>query len=334
MSFLWPVMLISLLLVPLFVALYVRMQRRRQQMIARAGTLGIVQAGPGRRLGRRRHIPPALFLLGLTLLLIALARPQAVVSLPRLEGTVILAFDVSGSMAADDLDPTRMEAAKAAAVTFVQRQPPTVQIGVIAFSDSGFAVQPPTNEQATILASINRLAPERGTSLAHGIAASLNTIFAGEEETRRYSNLTPEALPSPTPLPEGTYAPAVIVLLTDGENTAPPDPVEAAQAAADRGVRIHTVGIGSAEGAILEVEGFSVHTRLDEAMLQQIADLTDGVYYNAQNEEDLAAIYENLDPEFVIKPEEMEVTSLFAGASLVLMLLGGACSLVWFSRMP
>jgi Ca-activated chloride channel homolog len=222
MSFLWPVMLVSLLLVPLFVALYVRMQRQRQQMIARAGTLGIVQAGPGRRLGRRRHIPPALFLLGLTLLLIALARPQAVVSLPRLEGTVILAFDVSGSMAADDLDPTRMEAAKAAAVTFVQRQPPTVQIGVIAFSDSGFAVQPPTNEQATILASINRLAPERGTSLAHGIAASLNTIFAGEEETRRYSNLTPEALPSPTPLPEGTYAPAVIVLLTDGENAARP----------------------------------------------------------------------------------------------------------------
>ena len=328
-------MLLSLLLLPLFVLLYVRMQQQRRQMRARYGTLGIVQEA-GRPLGTRRHLPPLLFLVGIAILLLALARPQAVVSLPRLEGTVILAFDVSGSMAADDLQPTRMEAAKVAARNFVARQPATVQIGVVAFSDSGFAVQPPTNEQATVLAAIDRLAPERGTSLANGILASLNTIFVASEDesTRLYSNLTLAPTPSPTPMPAGMYTSAVIVLLTDGENTAPPEPFAAAQAAADRGVRIHTVGIGSAAGTVLEVEGFAVHTQLDEATLQEIAGLTGGAYYNAVNEADLQTIYTNLDPQLVVEPEEMEVTSLFAGASILVMLLGGFCSMLWFSRLP
>jgi Ca-activated chloride channel family protein len=135
-------------------------------------------------------------------------------------------------------------------------------------------------------------------------------------------------------VPEGTHTSAVIVLLTDGENTAPPDPIEAAQIAADRGVRVHTVGIGSTAGAILEVEGFTVHTQLDEATLQGISDLTDGTYTNAVDEENLRAIYENLDPQLGIKPEKMEVTALFAGASMLALLIGGACSLWWFSRLP
>lgn len=334
MSFIWPLMLLSLLVVPLFVVLYIRMQQRRRLLVARFGTLGIVQSGAGRPLGARRHLPPALFLMGLMVLLVALARPQAVVSLPQLAGTVILAFDVSGSMAATDLEPTRMEAAKAAAVAFVQRQPSTIQIGVVAFSDSGFVVQPPTNDQAATLSTINRLTPERGTSLAYGILASLETIFITEEPTNFYSNLTPTPTAMPTAMPEGVYTSAAIVLLTDGENTAPPDPFEAAQVAADRGVRIYPIGIGSAAGATLEVEGFSVHTRLDEATLEQLALLTDGVYYNAENEEELQAIYANLTPQFVIQAEEMEVTSIFTGASILLMLLGGAFSLLWFSRLP
>jgi Ca-activated chloride channel family protein len=135
-------------------------------------------------------------------------------------------------------------------------------------------------------------------------------------------------------MPDGVYAPVVIVLLSDGENTAPPDPIESALVAADRGVRIHTVGIGSAEGVVLEVEGFSVHTRLDEATLQAIARVTDGTYYNAVTEEDLQEIYANLDPELIIEPEPMEVTSLFAGASVLIMLVGGATSMLWFSRVP
>jgi Ca-activated chloride channel family protein len=272
-----------------------------------------------------------------------------VISLPRLQGTVILAFDVSGSMAADDLKPTRMEAAKEAARTFIDRQPATVRIGVVSFSDSGFAVQPPTNEQATILAAIDRLRPERGTSLANGIVTALNALFAGDEVSSEeraadgvggepgqplYSDLTPAPTPSPTPMAPGTYAPAAIVLLTDGENTAPPDPLEAVQAAADRGVRVYTVGIGSPEGATLEIEGFSIHTQLDEQTLQAVAERTGGEYFNAVDEEGLRAIYAELNPELGIAPEKMEVTALFAGLSALLLLIGGALSLLWFSRLP
>lgn len=336
MSFIWPAMLVLLLCVPLFGLLYVRLQQRRRRFAASYGSLGIVQEAAGRRLGRRRHIPPALFLAGLTTLMIALARPQTVVSLPRIEGTVILAFDVSGSMAADDLEPTRMEAAKAVAQDFVGRQPSSVQIGVVAFSDGGFSVQSPTNDQEAILASINRLAPQRGTSLGQGILASLNAIAAdsGQAPVYNSSNPTPELTPTPTPVPEGTYTPAVIVLITDGENNVSPDPLAAAQTAADRGVRIHTIGIGSAAGTTLTVNGFTVHTQLDEALLQEISQLTDGVYYNAQSEEDLRTIYENIDPQLVIKPEKMEVTSILAGASILMLLVGGAFSMVWFSRVP
>jgi len=135
-------------------------------------------------------------------------------------------------------------------------------------------------------------------------------------------------------MPPGVYAPAAIVLLTDGENNEMPDPLVAAQTATERGVRIHTIGIGSAAGTTLQVDGFTVHTRLDEAMLQRISELTGGVYYNAVNEEDLTTIYENLDPQLVIKPEKMEVTSIFAGVSILVLLTGGAFSLVWFNRVP
>lgn len=335
MSFIWPSMLFALLLIPLFVGLYVRLQRRRQQLATQYGGFGLIQSAAGQALGWRRHVPPGLFLLGLTLLLVAVARPEAVVNLPRIEGTVILAFDVSGSMAADDLEPTRMEAAKIAARSFIEHQPSTVQIGVVAFSDGGFMVQAPTNDPEPLLATIDRLTPERGTSLGHGILAALNTIAADADQAAPFDlEATREPEVTPTPVPPGTFTPAVVVLLTDGENLDEPDPLQAAQAAADRGVRIHTVGIGSAEGATLEIEGFNVHTRLDEELLQHIAGITDGVYYNAENEDDLQAIYENLDPQLVIKPEKMEVTSVFAGISIVVLLIGGALSLLWFGRVP
>jgi Ca-activated chloride channel family protein len=343
MTFIWPVMLLLLLFVPLFVAIYLRLQRRRLRIAASFGSTSSLPR-PGRRTpaggrGLRRHFPAVFFLAGLTILILALARPQAVVNLPRVEGTVILAFDVSGSMAADDLQPTRMDAAKAAAREFVQRQPASVQVGVVAFSEGGLSVQAPTSEQEAILAAIDRLSPQRGTSLGQGILASLNTIFASKnlepgspDPDDRGASSAPT--PTPTPVPEGTYTSAVIVLLTDGENNAPPDPLAAAQAAADRGVRIHTIGIGSPAGTTLHVNGFTVHTQLNEAMLQQIALLTDGQYYNAATEAQLDSIYQNLTPELVVKPEYMEVTSLFAGASILILLIGGAFSLAWFSRLP
>lgn len=336
MSFMWPTMLFSLLLVPVFAVLYFRTQRRRRWLAASYGGSGLGQRLSGRQGGFRRHMPAWIFLVGLTLLLFSLARPQAVLSLPRTEGTVILAFDVSQSMAADDLQPTRLDAAKAAALAFVEHQPSSVLVGVVAFSDNGFMVQTPTSDQADLLNTINRLTPDLGTSLANGIFASLNAIAPVNPEpaARLYSDLTPVPTPTPTPMQPGTVAPDVIVLLTDGENNESPDPLEAAQAAADQGVRIYTVGIGSATGTTLHLDGFSVYTQLDEAMLQDISQLTGGTYYNAENEQELRTIYENLDPQLVIKREELEVTSVFAGVSILTLLTGGALSLLWFSRLP
>jgi Ca-activated chloride channel homolog len=336
MTFIWPTMLIfALLLIPLLIAFYLVLQRRRQRFAAKYGSLGIVQESAGRGIGSRRHIPPILFMAGLVIMMFALARPQTEISLPRVEGTVILAFDVSGSMAANDIQPTRMEAAKAAARDFVQHQPPSVQIGIVAFSDTGFAVQAPTNDQDAILASINRLTPQRGTSLANGILVSLNTIATmGQQNTNFYSSLTPEPTPTPTAVPQGTYSSAVIILLTDGENNENPDPLAAAQTAANEGVRINTVGLGSAAGVNLHVNGFTVHTSLDEATLQQIAQITGGNYYNADSKEALLKIYDNLNPQLIVKPEKTEVTSIFAGASVLVLLIAGLFSLLWFSRLP
>ncbi len=336
MSFIWPALLSFLLLIPLAVVLYILLQQRRRRIAASYGSLGLVQDALGKRPGVRRHLPPLLFLSGLAIMVIALARPQTTLSLPRIQGTVILAFDVSGSMAADDIEPNRMEAAKAAAKDFVQSQPLTVQIGVVAFSDSGLTVQAPTNEQDAILGAINRLAPQTGTSLGRGILASINAIDMLARKAQQYDDSaypmpTP---PTPTPVPQGTFTPAVIVLLTDGENNEAPDPLAAAQTAVDRGVRIYTVGLGSTAGTTLHINGITVHTQLDEDMLKQIAELTSGAYYNAENAQDLHTIYENIGSKLIIKPEKTEVTSLFAGASIVFLLVGGILSLLWFSRLP
>lgn len=336
MSFIWPAMLLSLLALLPMAALYTRVQTRRRQMIARYGDLGLLRQSDKRSPGLRRHVPAIFMFAGLATLAIALARPQATLSLPRAQGTVVLAFDVSGSMAADDIQPTRMEAAKAAAREFVLRQPPTVQIGVVAFSDSGLAVLPPTDDQQAILSAINRLSPSRGTSLAGGIIAALTMIdeLGQEEATNYYSDRPPQPKPTPTPMPPGVYQPAVIVLLTDGENTTEPDPIAATEAAVYRGVRIHTVGVGSPEGKLLKIEGFTVHTQLDEPTLQYIANRSGGTYYNAQSEDDLQTIYNEIGLQLVVKPEETEITALFAGLGVILLLIGGALSLAWFNRLP
>jgi Ca-activated chloride channel family protein len=315
---------------------YLLLQRRRKRFTASFSGLAIPGVAKGRRLGFRRHIPPALFLGALSILLVAFARPQTVVSMPRREGTVILTFDVSGSMAADDFKPTRIEAAKAAAREFIDRQPREVQIGIVAFSDNGFSVQVPTNDKDSLLAAINRLSPQRGTSLANGILASLNAINAisGKPASLTYSNLPSQPGPTPTPVPRGTYIPAAIILLSDGQNNENPDPLTAARAAIDRGVRVYTVGIGSAAGTTLHINGFNIFTQLNEQMLKEVSQVSDGAYYNAENQEDLLKIYENLGTQLVVKPEKTEVTSLFAGAGIFILLLGGVFSMVWLNRLP
>lgn len=338
MTFLWPSMLLFLGILPLLVLLYVLIQRRRKRFAASYSSLGLVRSALNRGPGLRRHVPPLLFLVGLTVLILALARPQTEVSLPTIEGTVILAFDVSGSMVATDIQPTRLEAAKAAARSFIERQPDTLLIGIVAFSNGGLAVQAPTNNQDLLLKTIDRLSPQRGTSVGQGILASLNTIAV----THGLDPLPLDEMPLPgdeeeavpTPAPVDSFPPSAILLLTDGENNDSPDPLEAAQAAADRDVPVYTIGIGSPAGTIIKVEGLSVHTTLNEELLQQISFLTGGEYFNAQSQEELFDIYENVQPALVIKPEKMEVTSIFSGASILILLISGMLSLLWFNRLP
>lgn len=328
-------MLWSLTAIPLLVLLYLRMLKRRRLLALRYGSLGLVQQASGRGVGTRRHIPAILFLLGLTVLFIALARPQMVVGLPKVEGIVILAFDVSGSMAAEDFEPNRLEAAKAVAIDFVSRQPSTVKVGVVAFSESGLSVQIPSADQAAIIDSIERLKPERGTSLANGIVASLNTIanLTGQPPITGFEgadvppplNGTPEISPDQS---------SVIVLLTDGENNMNPNPVEVALIAAERGVRIHTIAVGTPEGTMLTVNGFTVFTQVNEEALKQISGITQGTYFNARDVEDLREIYESIEPRLKVEREEQEVTAVFAGVSILILLTGALLSLLWFSRVP
>jgi Ca-activated chloride channel family protein len=329
MSFLWPTMLLALAAIPLFVALYALAQRRRRRMAAAIGSLGMLQAARGRRLGARRHIPPALTLLALALLLVGLARPQAALSLPRLEGTVVLAFDVSRSMAADDVAPTRLDAAKTAARAFVERQPASVRIGVVAFSDGGLAVQVPGDDQDAILEAIDRLQPEQGTSLGAGLRTALQALAVNAGVALATPSSDPAAA-APPPRIDG----ALIVVFSDGENTGPPDPAEVAQEAAMMGVPIHTVGVGSLAGTTLEVDGFTLSTRLDAGALEQIAEISGGASYLAATQADLSAIYDQVERQLITTPETTEITALFSGAGLLALLAGGLCSLLWFGRVP
>ncbi len=338
MTFAWPPMLLVLALIPIGAWGHRAIGRRRRSILAARGGAGLAAGIMRSASGPRSWIPSVILVLGLAVMAVALARPQGVVSLPRQVGTVILAFDVSGSMAADDLKPTRMEAAKAAARDFVERQPSSVVVGVVAFSDAGLTVQPPTSDQAAVLATINRLAPARGTSLASGILASLTTIALSENPpaTNYYSNRSaaPGPTATPEPVPPGSHRSAAIVLLTDGENNVNPDPLGAARAAADQGIRIDTVGIGNSTGADLDINGFRIHTQLDEPLLQQIAQLTDGTYYHAADAQQLHAVYDGLDPRLSIEPQTLELTPLFAGAGMLLLTAGGLVSLLWLGRLP
>ncbi|MFN2120293.1 MAG: vWA domain-containing protein, partial [Anaerolineales bacterium] len=281
MTFVWPAMLGALVLIPALIGFRLWQRTRARRQATQYGGFGAPVHSSGRSSSMWQP-GWVLMLCGLAVLAIALGRPEATVELPRLQGTVILAFDVSGSMAATDFQPTRLEAAKKAATEFVDKQPIAVEIGVVAFSDSAFTVQAPTNDREEILAAIGRLSPQLGTSLANGIVTSLNTIETnGNGPTNYYSSATPEPTPTPTPMPPGQYSSSAIVLLSDGENNQRPDPAVAAQAAADRGVRIYTIGLGTAAGSLLHVNGLTVRSHLDEQTLQQLASITGGTYYNA-----------------------------------------------------
>jgi Ca-activated chloride channel family protein len=270
-------------------------------------------------------VPFAVSLAAVALMLVGFARPEMVIDLPRSEGTVILAFDVSNSMLADDLAPSRIEAAKEAARGFVEGQPPAIEIGVVAFSDGGLVTQPPTGERAEVLAAIDRLSAQGGTSLGQGIFTALNAIAGGT-----IAGDTAEV----AELDIGYHGSAAIVLLSDGEDTTGLDPLATADLAATAGVRIFPIGIGSAGGALVELDGFTVATRLDEPTLEAVAASTGGAYYRAEDAAELAQVYDTIDLQLTIEGEKTEVTGIAAGLAVFLLLIGAGLSMAWFGRVP
>ena len=344
MKFLWPEFLGLLLLVPLLAGLYVWLLRRRKRLAVRYANLSLVKEALGRGPGWRRHVPPVLFLLAVTALFVAVARPTAVITLPSQHETIILAMDVSGSMRAADVDPNRLTASQVAAKAFVAEQPRNARIGVVSFAGTAALVQPPTQNKEDIVAAIDRFQLQRGTAIGSGIIVSLAAIFpdAGIDlgnltygrEPRSFSidQKKDKDKPAFKPVPPGSYASAVIILLTDGQRTTGPDSIEAAKMAADRGVRVFTVGVGTPQGEIIGFEGWSMRVRLDEETLKQIANITHGEYFYAGNAVDLKKIYENLNARLVLEKKETEISALLAALGALLAVIAAALSVLWFHR--
>ncbi len=355
------------------VALYLALLRRRKRSAVRYADLALFKQamGPGQRI--RRHLPATLFLIALIGMIVALARPTAVVSLPSNHELVILAMDVSGSMRASDIAPSRIAAAQEAAREFIADQPFTARIGIVSFAAAASVVQVPTNDREAIFGAIDRFQLQKGTAVGSGILVALKLIFpelefdlrspdprrtdsgaqrgAGGSKAARKQDAVPphggsaeggrkEASAASAPGPAaavkrvqpGSYRTAAIVLLTDGQNTAGPDAIEAARMAAERGVRIFTVGIGTTKGEVLGSEGWSMRVRLDEDALKSIAAITRGEYFQAASAVDLKKVYRTLNSRLVFEKKETEITALFSAASAALMLAAAALSFVWFGR--
>jgi Ca-activated chloride channel family protein len=327
MSLKWPWMLVLFVgAVPLLALEYRRLLRRRASRRAELAALGLVAPAPVSS-GIRRHVAPALFLAALAMLFLALARPEATVVEPRREGTVVLAFDVSGSMAATDLAPNRLAAAKSAARAFVEKQPSTIRVGVVAFGESALITQRPTTDRAAVLGAIARLTPQGGTSLGRGIQTALSAITG---KTVQLDNSTGSIEATGPDL--GFHRSAVVIMLTDGENTAEPDPVQVAEVSSTAGVRVYPIGLGSPQGTVLEIDGFQVATALDEPLLREIASTTDGEYFAAADEQALTKVYGSIPLGFTVEPRRMEVTALFALGAAMLLALGAGLSFLWFGR--
>ena len=350
MNLLWPWFLLLLGLIPLIIAAYVLALRRRRRYALRYSSLALLRPALPQQSRFRRHLPFALLLVGLAGMIVALGRPVAIVVVPSSQTTVIVAIDVSGSMRSTDIKPSRIEAAQAAALDFIQRQRAGTQIGIVAFSGNAELVQAPTTDQEALQAAIDRLFPQRSTAIGSGILESIDAI----------AEINPNVAPSvgdpppavlPTPVPKGTYAPDIIVLLTDGVSNAGPLPLEAAQQAADRGVRVYTIGFGTANGTLPDQFGgrqfggqgqfggrqfggggqFGSRFRLgiDMATLKQIADMTGGASYTAESAAQLQSVFQNLPIDIILKHENIEITAGFTGFGALLLLFAVALGLIW-----
>ncbi|MBC5781646.1 VWA domain-containing protein [Ramlibacter sp. USB13] len=343
MQFLWPQFLWLLLALPLLVGLYVYLLRRKKKLAVRYASLSIVKEAMGTGSQVRRHIPPVLFLLSMTALLLAASRPVAVVTLPSNQQTIILAMDVSGSMRATDVQPNRLVAAQNAAKAFLQELPRHVKVGVVAFAGSAQVAQLPTTNREDLVTAIDRFQLQRATATGNAIVISLATLFPdagidlesmqGGQRMRGFS-LDNEKKPKKefTPVAPGSYPSAAIIMLTDGQRTTGVDPLEAAKIAADRGVRVYTVGIGTVDGETIGFEGWSMRVRLDEETLKAIAQKTSAEYFYAGTANDLKKVYETLSSKLTVEKKETEISALFALAAAALALLSAGLSLVWFNR--
>lgn len=341
LSFLWPKMLWLLVLVPPLAFCYWRLDRLRRGMALRYPALDVVGAS-ARPSRLRRVLPPLLLLLGLCSLIVAMARPQALMMLPSRLETVVLAMDMSGSMRADDIKPTRIYAAQRAAKEFVDGQPANVSVSVVAVAGAAAVVQSPTRKREDVIAAIERLEPQRGTALGSGLIIALATVLptAGIDVERFLDGGS--ARPAPVDLAAaglddgavpGSYPSGAIVLLSDGQNNTGPDALKAAEVAAAYGVRIFTVGIGTPEGTTLTTDGWSMRVRLDEDVLKKVADMTGAQYFQAQDAGELRKVYRSLSARLAFdKRDVVEVTALFTALGALLAVLSGLLSLWWFGR--
>jgi len=340
MTFIWPEMLWLMLVLPVLLAAYGWVLRRKKKLALRYASLAMVREAMGAGQRIKRHIPPALFFLALAAMLLALARPQATITLPTQHETVILAMDISGSMRATDVEPNRLVAAQNAAKQFIAEQPENVRIGVVAFAGTATVAQAPTRNREDVVAAIDRFQLQRATAIGSAIIVSLATIFPeagidigaltyGFDGPKK--NEKPSA-PAHKPVPPGSYSSAVVILLTDGQRTTGPDSIQAAKMAAERGVRIYTVGVGTPDGKIIGFEGWSMRVRLDEETLKSIADITRAEYFYAGNAVDLSKVYEALNAKLVLERKKTEVTALFAGLAALFAVVSAALSLAWFHR--
>ena len=339
MSFLWPIALSGLITLPILIGLYVWLGRRRSVQPTEA-TLG-AGYGDARTLGWKRHIAPLLSLVAIGSLLVGFARPQATIDVPELRSTVILIFDTSQSMIADDIEPsalegaaieepTRLDAAKAAAAKFVEGQPDSVEIGIVSFGTTGAVTLRPSDDRAAVLASIDRLQAAGGTSLTEGLFAGLSALAQGPIFYQ------PDADGSVTipPVDFGGFGSAIVVLFSDGEDLTEQNPAPLAELAASNGIRIHAVGVGTPEGAVVEVDGFSLSTALNEESLQDLALLSNGTYFSADSIDELSAVTDSIEKDLTLNEENLEITSFFGIAALALLAVAALVSMAMKGKMP
>ena len=347
-SFLWPEFLWLLMLLPLLVLLYVWLLRRKKKIALRYASLSIVREAMGKGKSFRRHIPPLLFLMSLAAMLVASARPSAVVSLPSQRETIILAMDVSGSMRATDVLPNRLVASQNAAKAFLADLPRSVRVGIVAFAGTASVVQQPTLSREDLVTAIDKFQLQRATAIGNAIVVSLAELFPdagidlaslqyGRERQRGVSvdQLQKDGKESNkpfTPVAPGSYTSAAIILLTDGQRTTGVDSLEAAKMAADRGVRVYTVGVGTVDGETIGFEGWSMRVKLDEETLKGIARATQAEYFYAGTAADLKKVYETLSSRMAVEKKETEIAGLVALFAAALALLSAGLSLAWFNR--